>query len=109
MFQASVNGLELGTGVSFIFSSSDEDGSGPYLHLHHYDEIFVIRGGRARFVLGEQVVIGEAGMILVAPAETPHRFEVIGPERYVATHVHVTATISTVWLDGPQAVHGGKA
>lgn len=103
MFDLDVSGVELGTGVSFVFENSDVDGSGPYLHRHPYDEIFVIRAGRARFLVGDDVLIGEGGMILVAPAGTPHRFEVIGPDRYLATHVHVAERIRTEWLDGPKA------
>jgi mannose-6-phosphate isomerase-like protein (cupin superfamily) len=51
---------------------------------------------------GEQL-IGVAGQVLVVPKLTPHKFEVVGPERYIATHIHASETFITEWLEGPKA------
>lgn len=83
-------GKAMGTGITVLFFSNDQLGSGPVLHRHPYDEIFIIRQGRARFMLGDEVVEAEAGDILMAPAGTPHKFENIGPGRLETTDIHVS-------------------
>ena len=94
-----IEGAAYGAGVSIIFEDSDTVGTGPRLHQHPYAETFIIRGGRATFTVGEQEVIGEAGHVLVVPAWTPHKFAVLGPERYVATHIHASDEFITEWLE----------
>jgi len=39
--------------VTVLFFSSDEVGSGLVLHFHPYDEVFIVRQGRARFTIGD--------------------------------------------------------
>lgn len=52
-------------------------GEAPPLHIHHTeDEIFHILCGRMRFEVGGEIIIGNAGDILVAPKGIPHRFVV---------------------------------
>jgi mannose-6-phosphate isomerase-like protein (cupin superfamily) len=96
-------GAACGLGVSLIFEDNDVDGDGPYLHQQPYAETFVIRGGRALFTVADEKLVGVAGQILVVPALTPHKFEVVGPERYIATHIHANDTFITEWLEGPKA------
>ena len=50
-------------------------------------------------------LMGVAGQVLVVPKLTPHKFEVVGPERYIATHIHASETFITEWLEGPRAAH----
>jgi mannose-6-phosphate isomerase-like protein (cupin superfamily) len=101
-----IQGAAYGMGVSLIFEDSDTDGDGPYLHEHPYAETFVIRGGRALFTVAGEKLIGVAGQVLVVPGFTPHTFEVVGPERYIATHIHASDTFITTWLEGPKAEGG---
>lgn len=37
---------------------------------------------------------------------TPHKFQVIGPGRYISTHIHANDTFITEWLEGPQSAAG---
>lgn len=92
-------GETLGTGISILFFSSDEIGAGPPLHVHPYDEVFIVREGHARFVVGEEETDAKAGDILLAPADTPHRFENAGPGRLVTTDIHLNPTVIQTDLD----------
>jgi mannose-6-phosphate isomerase-like protein (cupin superfamily) len=98
-----IEGAEYGAGISLILEDTDVDGSGPALHQHPYPETFVIHTGRALFTVADRQVVGEAGMVLVVPQFTPHKFAVIGPDRYRATHIHASDRFITEWLEGPLA------
>lgn len=102
-FISNIQGAAYGMGVSLIFEDSDAEGEGPDLHQHPYSETFVIRGGRALFTVGDEQLLGVGGQVLVVPSLTPHRFEIVGPDRYVATHIHASDTFITEWLEGPRA------
>ncbi len=43
-------------------------GSGPRLHRHPYEEVFVVLEGEATFTLGDRQRVIRAGEIVVAPA-----------------------------------------
>lgn len=92
-------GAALGTGVTVLFFSSDRTGAGPVLHTHPYDEVFIVREGRARFTLGDETLEAGAGDILCASAETPHRFENLGPGRLETTDIHLSPTLIQTDLD----------
>jgi mannose-6-phosphate isomerase-like protein (cupin superfamily) len=80
-------GADNGASVSgFVVRSLP--GEGPVLHQHPYEEVFVLEGGRATFTVGDQTVELEPGQMLVAPANTPHKFLNSGEEplRMVAIH-----------------------
>ena len=96
-------GKQFGSGVSLVIISSDEPGVGPYLHQHPYSETFLIRAGRALFTMGDEQITGGGGQIIVVPAFTPHKFEVIGPDRLEMTDIHASDTFITEWLEGPRA------
>ncbi|OXM55258.1 cupin domain-containing protein [Amycolatopsis alba] len=94
-----VEGRDIGSGVSIIRERTDVDGSGPKLHRHPYRETFVIIRGRARFTVGDAEHEGGAGDVLVVPADTAHKFAVIGPEIYEAVHIHESDRFITEWLE----------
>jgi mannose-6-phosphate isomerase-like protein (cupin superfamily) len=76
-------------GVSFFLVDA-APGAGPPLHRHPYPETWVIRSGRARFeIAGEEVEAG-AGDVVVVEKDTPHRFEVVGPERLDTVCIHAS-------------------
>ncbi len=87
-------GKDIGTGMTVLFFSDDRIGSGPVLHRHPYDEVFILRQGRALFTIGSDTVEAEAGEILLAPAGTPHKFENLGPGRLETTDIH----LSPAWI-----------
>jgi mannose-6-phosphate isomerase-like protein (cupin superfamily) len=85
-----VEGKDIGTNVTILFFSSDRIGSGPPLHVHTYDEVFIVREGRARFTIGDETFDAEAGQILFGPANIPHKFENLGPGRLETTDIHLS-------------------
>jgi mannose-6-phosphate isomerase-like protein (cupin superfamily) len=84
-------------GVSIILESTSQPNRGPRLHKHPYAETFIIRRGSATFTIGSSQVIGRAGQVLIAPAETPHKFST-GPGGYEAVHIHASPRFVTDWL-----------
>ena len=82
-------GGDYGTNVTILFFSSDTVGNGPSLHFHPYDEVFIVRQGRARFTVGGKIIDAEAGQIVFGPANVPHKFENLGPGRLETTDIHL--------------------
>jgi quercetin dioxygenase-like cupin family protein len=66
-------GRDHGSSVSF-FIGTFEAGTGPSLHLHPYDETFIVEAGSATFTVGDETFELESGQIAVVPANTPHKF-----------------------------------
>ena len=83
-------GKDLGTDITVLFVEFEETGKGPPLHTHPYDEVFILREGRARYSIGDDVIEAEAGDVLLAPAEVPHKFVNLGPGRLVSTDIHLS-------------------
>jgi quercetin dioxygenase-like cupin family protein len=66
-------GREHGSSVSFFIGTFDQ-GTGPGLHTHPYDETFIVEAGSATFTVGDEAFELGAGQIAVVPANTPHKF-----------------------------------
>jgi len=94
-----VEGKDMDTGTTVLFFSSEVIGAGPPLHYHDYDEVFIVRQGRAMFTIGEHEVEAEAGQILMVPAHVPHKFRNIGPGRLETTDIHVSDHFAQVELE----------
>jgi mannose-6-phosphate isomerase-like protein (cupin superfamily) len=94
-------GKDVGTGVTVLFYSTEEIGKGPRLHTHPYDEIFIIRSGRALFTIGETTIEAEAGQILIGPTGVPHKFVNLGPGLLDTTDIHLSDTWIQTNLDEP--------
>ena len=101
LWRGALEGHRLGTGVTVLFYSTDEVGKGPVLHIHPYDELFIIREGRARFSVGDQVLEAGAGEIVFGPADVPHKFKNIGPGRLETVDIHVNERWIQTDLDDP--------
>jgi len=93
LWKGRFEGQALGTGVSVIFVTLEEAGRGAVLHVHPYDEVFIVRRGRVRFTVGDAVVHAVEGDILTAPANTPHKFETVDDERYEGIDIHLSPVI----------------
>ncbi len=52
-----MNGEVLGTQVTVLTYGNDEPGTGPVLHVHPYDEVFVIQEGAGALLRGGDAVI----------------------------------------------------
>ena len=90
LWKGRIEGRSLGTGVTILFYATEEVGVGPKLHVHDYDEIFIVREGRALFTVGEERLIAEAGQVVFGPAGLPHKFRNLGPGRLETTDIHVS-------------------
>jgi quercetin dioxygenase-like cupin family protein len=84
--------------VSF-FLSETPPGRGPSLHKHPYEEVFVVQDGQLTFTVGDSTIEATSGQIVIVQPHTPHKFINSGAE--VARHVdiHVSARMSTTWLE----------
>jgi mannose-6-phosphate isomerase-like protein (cupin superfamily) len=87
-YRGSVNGESLGGQITVLTYGNDEPGVGPVLHVHPYDEVFVVTQGRARFFVGDHVIDAEAGETVLGPAGVPHRFINLGPGRLQTIDIH---------------------
>ena len=89
-YRGSVNGDILATQITVLAYGNDEPGLGPKLHVHPYDEVFVIQEGRARFFVGDQVIDAVAGETVLGPAGLPHKFVNLGPGRLQTIDIHLS-------------------
>jgi mannose-6-phosphate isomerase-like protein (cupin superfamily) len=89
-YRGSVNGEALATQITVLTYGNDEPGTGPGLHVHPYDEVFVVQQGRARFFVGDQTLDAEAGETVLGPAGLPHRFINLGPGRLQTLDIHLS-------------------
>ncbi len=85
-------------GVSFIAIDAPP-GSGPKLHKHPYEEVFVIQEGTATFTAGDDVIVARGGQVVVVPAGVPHRFVNSGAGRLRQIDIHASNRFITEWLE----------
>ena len=102
LWQGVLEGKDIGTGVTVLFFENEETGKGPVLHVHPYDEIFIVRAGRALFTIGEEKIEAKAGQILLGPANVPHKFSNLGPGLLETTDIHVSDQWIQTDLDDPE-------
>ena len=83
-----------------VFLVEAPPGSGPGLHTHPYEEVFVVQEGKATFTVGEAAIEATGGQIVVVPAGVTHGFVNSGgvPLRQVA--IHAGGRMVTEWLEG---------
>ena len=97
-----VDGVALNTDVTVLFYSTDEVGTGPSWHVHPYDEVFVIRRGRARFTIGDAMIDAQAGDVVTGPAAVPHKYHNLGPGPLETTDIHLSRKWIQTDLEDPQ-------
>ena len=85
-------------GVSFILVDM-QPGEGVRLHQHPYQEIFIIQEGAATFTVGTTTLEARAGQIIVAPADTPHKFVNSGEGKLRQVDIHLSKRFITEWLE----------
>lgn len=71
----------------------------PRLHVHPYDEIFVILEAHATFLLGESTVEVEAGNIVIGPAGVPHTFINSGEGTLRTINIHPSPETIGKWVE----------
>jgi len=93
-------GVQYGdTNVSFFLINDASPGSGPSLHSHPYEEIFVIQAGQATFTVGDAIIEATGGQIVVAPARIPHKFINSGKALLRSINIHPVLHMITEWLE----------
>ena len=90
-------GVDIGARISVIAVDA-APGSGPRLHRHAYEEVFVIIEGEATFTLGDTEHVAHAGEVVVAPAGVAHAFTNSGTTRLRQVDIHVNPRFETEWL-----------
>lgn len=98
-------GKDIGTDVTVLFYSTDKIGIGPRWHVHTYDEIFIVRKGRALFTIGDKKVEAEAGDVLMGPANIPHKYHNLGPGPLETTDIHLSPTWTQTDLEDPELIN----
>jgi mannose-6-phosphate isomerase-like protein (cupin superfamily) len=86
-----------GLDVSLIFVEAPP-GSGPSLHRHPYDEVFIVHEGEGTFTLGDEESLVGAGTVVIVPAGTPHGFVNSGGVTLRLTAIHTASQFATEWL-----------
>jgi mannose-6-phosphate isomerase-like protein (cupin superfamily) len=74
-------------------------GSGPKLHKHPYEEIFVVQEGSVTFTAGDDVIEAGGGQVVVVPAGVPHRFVNSGAGQLRQVDIHASKRFITEWLE----------
>ena len=85
-------------GVSFILVDMPP-GEGPRLHMHPYEEVFLVFEGQATFIVGASMIEIRAGQVVVVPAHTPHKFINSGESPLRQIDIHVSPQFITDWLE----------
>ena len=96
-------GAGIGTDITVLYFTQTHVGDGPGLHVHDYQEVFIIRRGNARFTVGERVIEAGEGDVIVGPANVPHKFENIGPGPLESIDIHMSPRWVQVDLEEPEA------
>lgn len=84
--------------VSFIVIGAPP-GSGPKLHRHPYEEVFVVQEGTVTFTTGDEVIEASGGQIMVVPSGVPHKFVNSGAGRLRQIDIHPAGRFVTEWLE----------
>jgi mannose-6-phosphate isomerase-like protein (cupin superfamily) len=84
--------------VSFIVIDGSPPGSGPKLHKHPYEEVFVVQEGDVTFTVGEDEIEASGGQVVVVPAGVPHKFVNSGTGPLRQIDIHPTGRFVTGWL-----------
>jgi mannose-6-phosphate isomerase-like protein (cupin superfamily) len=93
-----LRGADHGATISLILDHS-EPGHGPRLHVHPYDETWVVIDGNVTFQAGEEQLQAGPGDIVIVPPDTPHKFTNSGSERSHLVCIHANPTFQTEWLE----------
>jgi quercetin dioxygenase-like cupin family protein len=84
--------------VSFLLIEAPP-GSGPALHSHPYEEVFIVQEGRATFTVGDATIEATAGQIVIAPPDVPHKFVNSGAGLLRQIDIHPRDRMTTTWLE----------
>jgi mannose-6-phosphate isomerase-like protein (cupin superfamily) len=86
-----------GVNISFLIIAAPP-GSGPQLHSHPYDEVFIVQEGQVTFTVGDETLEATGGQIVIVPAGTPHKFVNSGTGLLRQVDIHLSPRFITNWL-----------
>jgi mannose-6-phosphate isomerase-like protein (cupin superfamily) len=86
------------TEVSFLWVDMPPGGR-VRLHKHPYQEVFIVQEGSALFTVGSSEIRAQAGQIILAPADIPHKFVNIGDTILKQIDIHTSRQFITTWLE----------
>ncbi len=92
-----VQGYNHNAAVSVIVVDAPP-GSGPRLHRHPYEEVFVIQEGTVKFTAGDATIEASGGQVIVVPGGVPHKFVNTGEGRLRQVDIHASDRFITEWL-----------
>ena len=87
-------------GISVILAETAPGGEVP-VHEHPFQEIFIVREGEGRWTVGDVEYDAVEGDIVIAPANTPHRFVNAGDALMRHTSIQLTGSLGS-------ALHRGR-
>jgi len=93
-----VQGYNHNAAVSVIVVDAPP-GSGPRLHRHPYEEVFVIQDGTVTFTAGDETIEASAGQVVVVPGGVSHKFVNTGEGRLRQVDIHASDRFITEWLE----------
>lgn len=102
LWHGKVEGTTIGTDATVLFFATAKVGDGPRWHVHPYDELFIIRTGRALFTIGDEKIEAEAGDVLLGPANRPHKYSNLGPGLLESIDIHLSDRWIQEDLDDPE-------
>ncbi len=74
-------------------------GKGPALHIHPYEEIFIVQEGQVTFVVGTETLTVTGGHVVIVPPQTPHKFTNTGTTPLRQLSIHPSKEIIQTWLE----------
>jgi len=104
LWKGLIEGNQIGTGLTVLFYATEEVGAGPKWHVHPYDELFIVRTGRALFTVGGQKIEASSGDVLLGPANIPHKYHNLGPGLLESTDIHLSDRWIQTDLEDPELV-----
>lgn len=84
--------------ISFFWLST-LPGRGPSLHVHPYQEVFILQQGQATFTVCDALLEVHGGEIVIVPTNTPHKFKNSGEEPLQMISIHVSKRVIQKMLE----------
>ncbi|HEY7633217.1 MAG TPA: cupin domain-containing protein [Thermoleophilaceae bacterium] len=82
-----------------FFISFHAPGEGPDLHVHPYEETFIMLEGTATFSVNGESIEASAGEIVIAPAGARHGFKNSGDARLKMVSIHPADRVIQEFLE----------
>jgi mannose-6-phosphate isomerase-like protein (cupin superfamily) len=95
---ARFEGRDYGVRTSF-FVTDHPPGKRVPLHVHPYEEVFIVSEGVGAFTVGESELEAGAGEVVIVPPQTPHGFANKGDVPLKVVGIHPSDHVEQTWLE----------